>query len=39
MVDGPNPAGEADKAACYGVADPDAEPGLPPRQASHNHTR
>lgn len=37
VIHGTNPTREADEARGDGVADPDAEPGLPPRQAGDDH--
>lgn len=39
MVGGTNATGQADEAAGDGIADPNAEPRLPPRQAADDHGR
>ena len=39
MVGGADAAGQADETAGDGVADPDAEPRLPPREPADDHGR
>ena len=39
MINSTNSTSEDDEATCDRITDPDAKPGLPPRQPSDNHGR